>query len=348
MGPGQAGPPPPAGGADTSPLSAGEFRLGCFVPQGWRHDFPEEVPPGARWGAMVDFALRAERSGYGAVWVYDHLQAARPGPAGDTFDSLLSLATLGWATTKIRLGAMCLALPLHHPAQLAHQLACLDVLSGGRLEVALGAGSDPVEATSFGIPFPGLRERILACGEAAELFRVCWGQELAHFEGRYTVVAGASVYPKPVQQPGPPIWIVGGGERLTLWQVARHADGCSLFGPPERVARKLDVLAEHCRSLGRPLDTVRVAVVLDCLVGETDAEASLLVQRYNHHREDPAKFRARRLVGTAEMCAKQLQRYLDLGVSEVCCYFPDALSSNSLERLAGAVLGAAPLGLERR
>jgi hypothetical protein len=142
VGPGQAGPPPPAGGADTSPLSVGEFRLGCFVPQGWRHDFPEEVPPGARWGAMVDFALRAERSGYGAVWVYDHLQAARPGPAGDTFDSLLSLATLGWATTKIRLGAMCLALPLHHPAQLAHQLACLDVLSGGRLEVALGAGSD--------------------------------------------------------------------------------------------------------------------------------------------------------------------------------------------------------------
>jgi alkanesulfonate monooxygenase SsuD/methylene tetrahydromethanopterin reductase-like flavin-dependent oxidoreductase (luciferase family) len=81
LGPGPAGAPPPAGGADTSPVSAGEFRLGCFVPQGWRHDFPAEVPPGARWESMVDVALRAERSGYGAVWVYDHLQAARPGPA---------------------------------------------------------------------------------------------------------------------------------------------------------------------------------------------------------------------------------------------------------------------------
>jgi alkanesulfonate monooxygenase SsuD/methylene tetrahydromethanopterin reductase-like flavin-dependent oxidoreductase (luciferase family) len=293
---------------------------------------------------MVDVALRAERSGYGAVWVYDHLQSARSAPASDVFDPLLSLATLGWATTKVRLGAMCLALPLHHPAQLAHQLACLDVLSGGRLEVALGAGSDPVEASSFGIPFPKLRERILACGEAAELFRVCWGQEVAHFEGRYTVVDGASVYPKPLQQPNPPIWIVGGGERLTLWQVARHADGCSLFGPPERVAHKLDVLAEHCRSLGRPLDTVRVAVVLDCLVGETEEAASRMVQRYNRYLEDPRSYRARRLVGTPEMCANQLQRYLDLGVSEFCCYFPDALTSNSLERLARAVLGTVPTG----
>ncbi len=289
---------------------------------------------------MVEVALRAERSGYGVVWVYDHLQGVFPDDRAPVLDPLLSLATLSWATTRVRVGSMCLSLPLHRPAQLAHQLACLDVLSGGRLEVALGAGSDPREALAFGFQVPSLRERILACGEAVELFRACWGHEVTQFEGRYSVVEDARVYPKPIQRPSPPVWIAGGGERLTLWQVARHADGCSLFGPPSRVARKLDVLAEHCRSLGRKLSSIRVAVVLDCLVADTEAGADLMVERHNRHREDPGSYRARRLVGSPAACAQQVQAYLDLGVTEVCCHFPDAAISDSPERLARAVLGA--------
>ncbi|MHB8323378.1 MAG: LLM class flavin-dependent oxidoreductase [Candidatus Dormibacteria bacterium] len=339
MGPGAESSPPAAGGPGTDALTPGAVRLGCFVPQGWRHDLPAELSPEAQWEAMVGVALRAERNGYGAVWAYDHLQAASMEPGVPVFDPLLALASVASATSRVRLGAMCLALPLHQPAQLAHQLACLDVLSRGRLEVAIGAGSDPQEALAFGFDYPSLPERIMACGEAAELFRACWGHDRTNFEGRYTVVDGASVYPKPLQVPSPPIWIAGGGERLTLWQVARHADGCSLFGPPERVAHKLDVLAEHCSSVGRPLNTVRVAVVVDCLVGDTEAGADLLAERFNQLGEHPRSYRARRLVGTAEGCAQQLQRYLDLGVSDVCCYFPDALSSDSIERLARAVLG---------
>lgn len=338
MGARPEGAPPPGGRAGSRPLT--EFRLGCLVPQGWRSDIPSRTPAAALFETMVEVALRAERSGYGAVWVYDHLQGAFPEDRSPVLDPLISLATLAWATTKVRLGTMCLALPLHQPAKLAHQLACLDVLSGGRLEVALGAGSDPAEVVAFGLPLPSLRERILACGEWAELFRACWSHEVTHFEGRYAVVEGARVYPKPIQRPAPPIWIAGGGERLTLWQVARHADGCSLFGPPERVARKLDVLAEHCRALGRKLSSIRVAVVLDCLVGETEAAADLLAQHHNRHGEDYRSYRARRLVGTPAACAQQLQAYLDLGVTEVCCHFPDATTTDSPERLARAVLGS--------
>ncbi|HVD04332.1 MAG TPA: LLM class flavin-dependent oxidoreductase [Candidatus Dormibacteraeota bacterium] len=316
-----------------------ELRLGCFVPQGWRSDLPRELAPTALWDAMTAVAVRAERSGYGAVWVYDHLQSVFPEDRSPVLDPLLSLARLASATSQVRLGTMCLALPLHRPAILAHQLALLDGMSGGRVEVGIGAGSSPSEGQAFGVPFPSLRERIMACGEAAELLRACWGHDVTHFEGRYSVVEDAAIYPKPIQRPGPPIWIAGGGERLTLWQVARHADGCSLFGPPSRVARKLDLLAEHCRSLGRPLESVRVAVVLDCLVADSDAAADHLAERHNRHREDPSAYRARRLVGSPVACAQQLQEYLDLGVSEVCCYFPDAVRSDSLERLAHAVLG---------
>ena len=311
------------------------------MPQGWRHDLPPGGPA-SPFEAAVGVALRAERAGFGAVWVYDHLRSAEPGPPGPVLDPLVTLAVVAWATSRVRLGPMCLALPRHHLGPLAHQLANLDVLSGGRLEVALGAGSDPRELRAFGLPTASMRERILAAGEAAELLRSCWSGEVTHFEGRYTVIDGATVLPRPLQEPFPPIWIAGGGERLTLWQVARHADGCSLFGPPERVSRKLDVLAEHCRQVGRPLHSVRVAVVLDCLVGDTEVQADRLVERYNRHGEERAKYRARRLVGTPEGCAQQLQRYLDLGVSEVCCHFPDALESDSPEKLAAAVLADQP------
>ncbi len=321
-------------------MTGAGFRLGCFVPQGWRGDLAPEQSVEQAWQAAVDVALRAERSGYSSIWVYEHLSPLRREPPDPVFDPLLLLATLGWATSRVRLGPMCLAVPLHHPARLAHQLACLDVLSQGRLEVGLGAGSDPDEARAFGISLPPLRERIFACGEAAELLRACWTHEHTSFEGRYSVVEDALIYPKPVQRPGPPIWIAGAGERLTLWQVARHADGCSLFGPPARLAHKLEVLAEHCRAAGRRPGSVRVSVVLDCLVGETEPEADRLVERHNRRGESPQGYRARRLVGTAAACAQQLQEYLDLGVDEVICHFPDATSSDSLERLAAAVLAS--------
>jgi len=315
------------------------LRLGCFIPQGWRSEFPESLGAGERWEAAVGVARRAEHCGYGAAWVYDHLQAQPSEPPSPVFDPLLLLATVAWATTSIRIGTMCLAVPLHHPARLAQQLACLDVASGGRLEVGLGAGSDPGEAKAFGIPVPGLRERIFACGEAAELLRASWAHEHTSFEGRYSVIEDALIYPKPVQRPAPPIWIAGGGERLTLWQVARHADGCSLFGPPPRVAQKLEILAQHCRAAGRRPESVRTAVVVDCLLADTEAEADQMADRFNRHQEDMAAFRARRLVGTAQGCAQQLQAYVDLGAREICCFFPDAITSDGLERLAVAVLG---------
>lgn len=323
-------------------MTSDSLRLGCFIPQGWRAEFPQSLGTSERWEAAISVARRAERSGYGAAWVYDHLQVADSDPPSPVFDPLLLLATVAWATSTIRIGTMCLAVPLHHLGRLAQQLACLDVASAGRLEVGLGAGSDPEEAKAFGIALPGLRDRIFACGEAAELLRASWSHEHTSFEGRYTLIEDALIYPKPVQHQGPPIWIAGGGEKLTLWQVARHADGCSLFGPPNRVARKLEILASHCRAAGRRPETVRVAVVLDCLVADTEPAADLLVERFNRHREEVSSYRARRLVGTAEGCAQQLQEYVDLGAREICCVFPDAVTSDGLEKLAAAVLGPPP------
>lgn len=319
-------------------MIAEALRLGCFIPQGWRADFPESLTDGERWDEAVSVARRAEHSGYGAAWVYEHLQASEAEPHSPVFDPLLLLSTAAWATSSLRIGTMCLAVPLHHPGRLAHQLACLDVASQGRLEVGLGAGSDSEEARSFGITVPGLRERIFACGEAAELLRACWTHEHTSFEGRYSVVEDAMVYPKPVQRPGPPIWIAGGGEQLTLWQVARHADGCSLFGPPARMARKLEILASHCRAAGRRPESVRVGVVVDCLVADTESAADLLVERFNRHGEDRGSYRARRLVGTPQGCAQQLQEYADLGARDFCCFFPDSVTSDGLEKLAAAVL----------
>ncbi len=231
------GPRPPRPAPEGCPvaswsLTTESLRLGCFIPQGWRGDFLPSLSPTECWTAAVSVARRAEHAGYGVAWVYDHLQAIESDPPRPVFDPLLLLSTVAWATPEIRIGTMCLAVPMHHPARLAQQLACLDVASGGRLEVGLGAGSDAEEARAFGIPVPNLRDRIFACGEAAELIRASWSNDTTSFEGRYTVIEGARIYPKPVQLPAPPIWIAGGGRSSPCGRLLDMRMGAACSVPP--------------------------------------------------------------------------------------------------------------------
>ncbi len=312
-------------------------RLGVYVPQGWRLDLPAGLPAPRQWALSLEVADRAVRAGYGALWTYDHLHTVPEVLPRPVFDPLVLLGALAARTTEVRLGTMALCVPFRHPALLARTLACLDLAAGGRLEVGLGAGWDEAEARAWDVPFPATPERIARCGEAARLLDACWAAETAiGFDGRFHQLQGATGTPPPWQRPRPPIWIAGAGERRTLWEVARAADGCSLFGPPERVRHKVEVLAEHCRSAGRAPASVRVSVVVDVLAADTEAAADLLAERFNRWHEDPAAYRARRLVGTPAACAQQLEAYLDAGVEEVCCYFPHAVEGDALERFAAA------------
>jgi F420-dependent oxidoreductase-like protein len=160
-------------------------------------------------------------------------------------------------TTKIKLGTLMTGIIYRHPSILAKIGATLDVLSKGRLFMGIGAAWNEEESSAYGIPFPSAKERFLRLEEAIQIIRKMWTEEpSASFNGQYYQIKNAFCNPKPIQKPSPPIMVGGSGERQTLRIVAKYADACNLFGSAETVKRKLSILKEHCRSVGRDYDSI--------------------------------------------------------------------------------------------
>jgi alkanesulfonate monooxygenase SsuD/methylene tetrahydromethanopterin reductase-like flavin-dependent oxidoreductase (luciferase family) len=206
---------------------------------------------------LVASARLVEELGFDALFVGDH-------PAW-ALDPFVHLAAISATTHRIRLGVnVCCAL-YRHPVITARLAADVDNLSGGRLILGLGNGWDENEFANLGLPFPPARERQQALEEAIAILHGVWREEPFTFEGRHFRCTGARVAPPPIQRPAPPIIIAGGGERITLRQVARYADACNFFQvdpfgkglvTPELVAGKLSMLREHCGLIGRDYNSV--------------------------------------------------------------------------------------------
>jgi F420-dependent oxidoreductase-like protein len=194
----------------------------------------------------------AEDAGFAAISVMDHVvQIPGVGPEWEDIpESTTVLGYLAAATERVQLGALVNGITYRNVAQLGKQVATLDVLSGGRAFCGLGAAWNEREHELYGWPFPPVPERYARLEDALELLPLLWGPGSPRFEGRTTTVPEAICYPRPLQE-RVPIIVGGAGERRTLRLVARHADGCNVFGDPETVARKVRVLHEHCAAEGR-------------------------------------------------------------------------------------------------
>src|SRR5919107_1203597 len=168
-----------------------------------------------------------------------------------------TISVLAGITSKIKLGTLVTGIIYRHPSVLAKMGATLDVLSKGRLFMGIGAAWNQEESLAYGIPFFPNKERLLRLEEAIQIIRKMWTEEpSASFEGKYYQIRNAYCNPKPIQKPSPPILVGGSGERKTLKIVAKYADACNLFGSPETVRKKLDVLKDHCKSVGRDYDSI--------------------------------------------------------------------------------------------
>jgi len=197
-------------------------------------------------------ARAAEEAGFAAISVMDHVVQI-PGVGPEWEDMLESTTVLGYlaaATERVELGALVNGVTYRNLAQLGKQVATLDVLSGGRAFCGLGTAWHEREHELYGWPFPPVAERYERLEDALELLPLLWGPGSPRFDGRTTTVPEAICYPRPLQD-RVPIIVGGAGERRTLRLVARHADGCNVFGDPETVARKVGVLHEHCLAEGR-------------------------------------------------------------------------------------------------
>ena len=221
------------------------------------------VPQDTTWEPMRDVWIAGDDIElYSAGWNFDHfypiLQRDRTGPC---FEGWTMLAALASVTRRVRLGVMVTGNPYRHPALLANMAASLDVISGGRLELGIGAGWNEEESAAYGIDLPPLRERFDRLEEACAVLDLLLTQETASFDGVHYRLTDARCEPKPVQQPRPPIVIGGGGEKRTLRIAARWADQWNAPGAtPDVLAHKITVLHGHCADVGRDPAAIEISV----------------------------------------------------------------------------------------
>jgi F420-dependent oxidoreductase-like protein len=193
-------------------------------------------------------------------------------PEAEMLEGYTSLAYVAGQTQRIRLGTMVTGVHYRHPGILVKTVTTLDVLSGGRAWLGIGAGYQAAEAQAMGLPLPPTAERFERLDETLRLALQMWSGDEAPFEGRHYTLARPINSPAAVRRPHPPILIGGGGERKTLRLVAQYADACNLFDIPDggrTVRRKLDVLRRHCEAVGRPYEEIEKTVSTRLEAGES-------------------------------------------------------------------------------
>ncbi|MDP9067253.1 MAG: LLM class flavin-dependent oxidoreductase [Actinomycetota bacterium] len=290
----------------------------------------------ASWPGVRRIATRAEAAGFDSVWVSDHLFLDWSKYGGSTepraaLECWTTLSALAAATDTVRIGSLALCNDLRNPALLAKMVATLDLLSGGRLDLGIGAGWYEPEYGAAGIPFDPAGTRIARLGEAVEIVqRLLEGEELV-LDGKHYAVDGAICRPLAPQQPRPPVWICGKGDYL-LKTAARVADGWnfSWIGSIEAFAERKRAADEACERAAREPYTLRRSVGAYVLAGHDEADVARRYERLLNRTPDgvlrPHKdraavsweeFRTGRIAGTTNEVVEQLGRLSDLGVEEV-------------------------------
>jgi F420-dependent oxidoreductase-like protein len=218
------------------------------------------------WPELLRRVRFAEEAGFDGAWVFDHFKPLYGDRNGPCMEGWTLLAALAASTERIRLGTLVTGATYRHPSILAAQAATVDQVSGGRLELAVGAAWFEGEHRELGIRFPPVRERAERLEEAVQVIRRLMTEDGATFEGRHYRLEGATYHPRPAQQPHPPIWIGAGGERLTIPIAARQADVWHSSGSTEALLRKTEVLERAAEAAGR--DPASIARASDLSLSE--------------------------------------------------------------------------------
>jgi F420-dependent oxidoreductase-like protein len=231
------------------------MRLGLQVPNFTWPNGQEQL--GDTLGLIAE---RAERAGFYSLWVMDHFfQIGFSGPPElEMLEGYSALAFAAGRTNHIKLGTMVTGVTYRYPGILVKTATTLDVLSHGRAYFGIGAAWNEEEHRGLGVPFPPLAERFERLEETLQIAKQMWAGNDAPYEGKHYQLARPLNSPRTVQKPHPPILIGGSGERKTLKLVAQYGDACNLFArlPLPEIKRKLDVLREHCASIGRPYEEI--------------------------------------------------------------------------------------------
>lgn len=317
-------------------------RFGISIPNGWTLELSRLDGAAAKWAALRDYVVEAEALGFSSAWIVDHFHTFPRKTVEATFEAFTTLTALAALTSRIRLGTLVACAGYRNPAHLAKVVACLDVISGGRAVLGLGAGWYQEEYGAFGYEFPRIGARLEQLAETCEIVAALFTRERVTYDGRHFRLRDAICEPKPVQRPHPPLLIGGGGERVLLKHVARYADAWNCNVGFDEYRRKLEVLRRHCRDLGRDPASIELTVTLPiAVVDRAEDLEHVLAERLPP--EIPVATLRRRyermgaLHGTPEEIARGLRPWIDLGVGTIICHLPDPLSRAQLRRVANEV-----------
>ncbi len=320
----------------------GDLQVGVFIPQGWKLEYRGWSGPDA-WARSVELAELAESLGYDHLWVYDHVETVPRREPTHVFEAFTMLAALSQRTKRVGLGQLVTCANYRNAGLLAKEAACVDVYSGGRLILGMGAGWFHEEYHSYGYEYRSDRQRLAVLDETLEVVRRMWTEETVTFDGDHLQFEGAYCDPKPVQQL-PPILVGGGGEQINLRIAARRADMTNWQVGLESFQRKSGLLAQYCDEVDRPYEAIRRTHGPDCRIFDTEADTMAWCES-----EDGGdlwggtptdRYLADNLVGTVDQVIEKTQAFVDAGCRGLILWLRDFPGDETLRRFMAEVVPA--------
>jgi F420-dependent oxidoreductase-like protein len=299
-------------------------------------NFTIECPDTALFDRVVELAVAGEESGFSSLWVMDHLYQlpALGGEDKPMLEAYTLLGALAARTRSAQLGTLVTGVTYRNPAILAKQVTTLDVVSGGRAILGIGAAWHDVEHVAFGVEFPSAGERLDRLEEAVQICRAMFTEDAPSFTGTHYRVEAVKNLPRPIRPEGIPIMIGGGGEKRTLRLVAQHADQCNVSGDLETIRHKLEVLQRHCQDVGRDPAEIRTTRLGSLFL--TDGEQQTIDTRAMLIDLAGQEFAAGCTVGTDDEVVEQVELMIEAGIDEPIFNLP--FSDVATVRRAGELL----------
>ena len=313
------------------------IRAGLQIPN---FNYPD-VAPDQLFTRLTDVVQTAESSGFDSVWVMDHLnQIPGVGPIDNwMLEGNTALAALAARTSNVQLGLMVGGVTYRNPALMAKVTTTLDVLSGGRAVLGIGAAWFEQEHRAFGYEFPPIAERFERLEDALRIARAMFTEEQATVTGKHHRVESILNRPRPIRG-DIPIMVGGSGERKTLRMVAQYADASNVFGNVEKVRHLMEVLAGHCEDAGRDPAQITKTKLGTLAIAPTEEQAQAKLQPMRDRGVPEERIAGFVIAGTADGVAEQVAAHLDAGLDGLVVNMPDVHDLEAVA-LAGEVLSRA-------
>jgi len=310
------------------------MKLGVFVPQGWRMDL-NSIKLEDQWNTIINSASKIEELGYESIWVYDHFHTV-PKPTQDpTYECWTLMSALSQTTSKVRLGQMCTCNSYRNPAYLTKVASNIDVMSNGRLEYAIGAGWYDHEYKAYGYDYPTAGIRLKMLEESLIIYKKMTTEENPSFNGEFYKIDGAINQPKPIQKPYPPLWVCGGGEKVTLKLLAKYGDYGNWDVDVEGFIEKSKILQEHCDNVGRNFEEIGRTLHTNVLISENQKDLDKKIRKLSAYTNIPEDYyHERPLIGTKDKVFTTLNQYKEAGCEYLIAYIPDIVWGDTVDILS--------------